>query len=149
MRYLKKFESYEPSEIEEMIEYIKDIYSEISEDFDVRVVPQNIHHKDLNYIEVSISKKSSIPYKIDDETGEEVEDWVKYKPSFLKPSEIINTLLSSKSYIESIGGEISNVWMGDINNGGNISIDELLDNTPGAVEWKDASVRQISIKYSI
>lgn len=39
MKYLKKFESYEPSEIEEMIEYLKDIYSEISEDFDVKIVP--------------------------------------------------------------------------------------------------------------
>ena len=145
MRYLKKFESYEPSEIEEMIEYIKDIYSEISEEFDVRVVPQNIHHKHFNYIDVSISKKSLITYKIDDETGEEIEDWVNYKPSLFKPSEIINTLLSSKSYIESIGGKISKVWIhSNLNTGIDTSIDDLLN-----PKWIDTTVRQIGIKYSI
>jgi hypothetical protein len=144
MRYLKKFESYEPSEIEEMIEYIKDIYSEISEEFDVRVVPQNIHHKHFNYIDVSISKKPSIPYKID-ETGEEIEDWINYKPSLFKPSEIINTLLSSKSYIESIGGKISKIWIhSNLNTGLDMSIDDLLN-----PKWIDTTVRQIGIKYSI
>ena len=59
MRYLKKFESYEPSEIEEIIEYLKDIYSEINEDFDVKIIPQNIQAKDFRFIDITILKKSS------------------------------------------------------------------------------------------
>jgi hypothetical protein len=154
MKYLKRFESYDPSEIEEMIEYIRDIYSDLNGDFDIKIIPQNIQAKDFRHIDVSISKKSSIPYKIDDETGEEVDDWVNYKPSTFKISEIMDTILSSKSYIESIDGEISKVWIhSNLNTGLDMSIDDLL-NRPSRIEkdkkaWENMEVKQIGIKYSI
>jgi len=147
MRYLKKFESYEPSEIEEIIEYLKDIYSEINEDFDVKIIPQNIQAKDFRFIDITILKKSSIPYKIDAETGEEIDDWVNYKPSTFKLSEIMDTILTSKSYIESIDGEISKIW---IHNKKlydyDVSIDCLLSKQTGKI-FKD--IKQIGIKYTI
>ena len=144
MKYLKKFESYESSEIEEIIEYLKDIYSEINEDFDVKIIPQNIQAKDFRFIDITILKKSSIPYKIDAETGEEIDDWVNYKPSTFKLSEIMDTILTSKSYIESIDGEISKIWIHNNKDSDyDVSIDDLLN------KESRTQIKQIGIKYTI
>lgn len=144
MKYLKKFESYESSEIEEIIEYLKDIYSEINEDFDVKIIPQNIQAKDFRFIDITILKKSSISYKIDAETGEEIDDWVNYKPSTFKLSEIMDTILTSKSYIESIDGEISKIWIHNNKDSDyDVSIDDLLN------KESRTQIKQIGIKYTI
>ena len=144
MKYLKKFESYESSEIEEIIEYLKDIYSEINEDFDVKIIPQNIQAKDFRFIDITILKKSPIPYKIDAETGEEIDDWVNYKPSTFKLSEIMDTILTSKSYIESIDGEISKIWIHNNKDSDyDVSIDDLLN------KESRTQIKQIGIKYTI
>jgi len=154
----QKFESieYTPLEIEETIEYIKDIYSEIDDEFSVKIIPQNIEAKDFRHIDVQIFKKSNIPYKIDNFTGAEVEDWVKYKPSKFKLSEIMSTILTSKSFIESIDGVISKIWMQGNNEMSIIgpqNINELINRPsrflPGKKAWEVLEIKQINIKYSI
>jgi hypothetical protein len=159
----QKFESIEyiPSEIGETIEYIKDIYSEIDEEFTIKIIPQNIEAKDFRHIDVQIFKKSNIPYKIDDETGEEIEDWSNYKPSTFKLSEIMSTILTSKSYIESIDGVISKIWIHVNGRAAEVSFEKELEMSidalinrqscflPGKKAWEVLEIKQISIKYSI
>lgn len=92
---------YNEEELKEISEYLKDIFSDLSEDFHIKL------HNSYRYtIGVNLIKKSPEFKKTDGS-----DDWSKFKQSTFKINEIIEQILTSKSYIESVDGEISDIWL--------------------------------------
>jgi len=135
MRYLKLFEMFDDfkkshhqstndKEFKEVSDYLKDIFSEISDDFNIKSYNTNTHNWKSSSIGINIFKESP-EFKKSDGT----DDWSKFKQATFKIDEVMELILTSKSYIESVDGEISKVWLhiSNPNDGITLSFDEFLN----------------------
>jgi hypothetical protein len=132
MRYLKLFEMFDDfkkshhqstndKEFKEVSDYLKDIFSELSDDFHIKFPFRNWRYSSIG---INIFKKSP-EFKNPDGT----DDWLKFKQATFKIDEVMELILTSKSYIESVDGEISKVWLhiSNPNDGITLSFDEFLN----------------------
>jgi hypothetical protein len=150
MRYLKVFEMFDDfkkrhhqstndKEIGKVSDYLKDIFSEISDDFHIKFYNTDIRNWRSSSIGINIFKKSP-EFKKPDGT----DDWSKFKQATFKIDEVMELILTSKSYIESVDGKISKVWLhiSNPNDGITLSFDEFLN------RYSDlGDLVQINIEY--
>jgi hypothetical protein len=95
-------------ETSEVSEYLKDIFSEICDDFHIKCHDSSKYLRFEENISLTINLiKKSPEFKKPDGT----DDWSKFKQSTFKADEVIEQILTSKSYIESVDGEISKVCL--------------------------------------
>lgn len=124
--------------------YLRDIYSELDEEFNIKTYIDNYARNWNSYVNVDISKKSKFTYK--NEVDDAI-DWAKYKPSTFELNEVIDTIKSSKSYIESMDGELLKIWIHIEKNIDKATSAELTDFND-LLNFKEKLI-QISLKFTI
>lgn len=130
-------------EVTEVSEYLKDIFSEISDDFYINCHDSSKYLRFEESISLTINLiKKSPEFKKPDGT----DDWSRFKQATFKAGEVIEQILTSKSYIESIDGKISKVWLHikDPNDGVTMSFEDFLNRYSQL-----GNLVQINIEYII
>lgn len=142
-RFHDKVRKQRDKEVTEVSEYLKDIFSEISDDFHIKYHDSSKYLRFEKNISLTINLiKKSPEFKKPDGT----DDWSRFKQSTFKAGEVIEQILTSKSYIESIDGEISKVWLHieNPNKGVTMSFEDFLNSYSQL-----GNLVQINIEYII
>ena len=143
IRHNKSKEKEKEKETSEISQYLKDIFSEICDDFHIKCYDSSKYLRFEEKISLNINLiKKSPEFKKPDGT----DDWSRFKQSSFIADEVIEQILTSKNYIESVDGEISKVWLHieNPNDGVTMSFEDFLNRYSHL-----GNLVQINIEYII